>query len=408
MGRNAPQKDSEKGAKKSHRSGTRFLPVLDSRKRKVRGLVQRNGRFYAQMRLMESNGKSRAVRIPLEAERLDHAIAEAEKKRTEKRAGEIELPGVRPSFTKLVEQYLSSNIGTRRTRGMGYLSKSESTQRHEKQSLNRWIEHFGSKRIDWIEEKDLVSFVNKRTREGVKNRTINLDLVAFNNCMGYAIKQKLITRPPRLEKQMEEEVDEKRLLTREEIDRFIRAAKTPATFKKPKTGEVVYHAQNGKQLALFIEFLAASGCREQEALKIQREDVDLKEEILSIRATNTKSGKKRTIQLNGTLAAVLRKIIKSLPPETKWLFPSPRRGGVDRPADSLRQSFVMVREIVGLPEVGFHHFRHYFASRCVMQGMDFMTIAEWLGHQDGGILVGKTYGHLNDAHKRKAASRLSL
>jgi len=37
-----------------------------------------------------------------------------------------------------------------------------------------------------------------------------------------------------------------------------------------------------------------------------------------------------------------------------------------------------------------------------------MTIATWLGHQDGGILVGKTYGHLNDEHQREAASKLKL
>jgi integrase len=129
---------------------------------------------------------------------------------------------------------------------------------------------------------------------------------------------------------------------------------------------MTYHAKNGRQLSLFIKFLASSGCREQEALKIQKEDVDLKGELISIRATNTKSGKKRVIHLNAALTEVLKEILGSLPPETQWLFPSPRRGMVDRPADSLRQSFVMVRKIVGLPEVGFHHFRHYFASRCVM------------------------------------------
>jgi integrase len=418
MKRKAPQSDNLKGDKtdntdkkgknQGHGKLMRFTPVKDSRNRKVRGLVTRNGRFYAQMRIALPDGKSRALRIPLEASRLDHAIAEAEAERTKKRQGEIHLPGVRPNFAKLVEQYLQSNVGTRRTRGKGYLSKSESTQNNEKQSLERLISHLGAKRIDWIEERDLVSFVNKRTREGVKNRTINLDLIAFNNCMGYALKQKLIVRAPRLEKQIEEEIDAKRLLTREEIDRFIEAAQTPATFNNDKEKEMTYHAKNGRQLSLFIKFLASSGCREQEALKIQKEDVDLKGELISIRATNTKSGKKRVIHLNSALAVVLKEILASLPPETQWLFPSPRRGVVDRPADSLRQSFVMVRKIVGLPEVGFHHFRHYFASRCVMQGMDFMTIAEWLGHQDGGILVGKTYGHLNDEHKRSAAKKLTF
>jgi hypothetical protein len=43
-----------------------------------------------------------------------------------------------------------------------------------------------------------------------------------------------------------------------------------------------------------------------------------------------------------------------------------------------------------------------------MGGLDFMTIAHWLGHSDGGILVGKIYGHLADAHKARMADGLSI
>ena len=180
MRRKAPQKGNAEGTNvKGKNHAGRFHAVTDSRNRKVKGMVTRNGRYYAQMRVTLPDGKTRALRIPLEATRLDHAIVEAEAKRTEKHKGEIKLPGVRPSLFKLVEQYLESNIGTRRNRGMGYLSKSESTRDHEKQSLKRWIDHIGAKRIDRIEERDLVAFVNKRTGEGVKNRTINLDLIAF-------------------------------------------------------------------------------------------------------------------------------------------------------------------------------------------------------------------------------------
>src|ERR1035441_3644261 len=32
---------------------------------------------------------------------------------------------------------------------------------------------------------------------------------------------------------------------------------------------------------------------------------------------------------------------------------------------------------------------------CVMSGIDFMTIAKWVGHKDGGVLVGKVHGHLS-------------
>jgi integrase len=56
----------------------------------------------------------------------------------------------------------------------------------------------------------------------------------------------------------------------------------------------------------------------------------------------------------------------------------------------------MVCEHAKLPNVGFHvhDLRHLFCSFCVMAGIDFMTIAGWAGHKDGGILIGKVYGHL--------------
>jgi len=43
-----------------------------------------------------------------------------------------------------------------------------------------------------------------------------------------------------------------------------------------------------------------------------------------------------------------------------------------------------------------------------MAGIDFMTIAAWLGHKDGGILVGKVYGHLIDEHRQKMAAKLTI
>jgi integrase len=225
--------------------------------------------------------------------------------------------------------------------------------------------------------------------------------------MTYAKKLGLITRPVRLEKQTEEESPFKRLLTRSEIDCLIELSQVEGTFKNE--GEVVhYHAQNGKQLSLFIGFLTASGCREQEALQVQKGDVDMKQGRLTIRGETTKSGKSRSINFNPALKSSLQEIMASLPPDTVWLFPSPRRGTNDRHANTFRQSFNMVREIADMPEIGFHHFRHYFASTCVMAGVDYMTIASWLGHQDGGVLIGKIYGKLNDSHKVKAAAKLKL
>jgi integrase len=96
------------------------------------------------------------------------------------------------------------------------------------------------------------------------------------------------------------------------------------------------------------------------------------------------------------------------PSDSSFLFPSPQRGPKNIHAKSLRESFRLVRAAAGLPWVGFHDLRHFFASQCVMAGIDFMTVASWLGHSDGGILVGKVYGHLADEHKRRMADNLFL
>lgn len=57
---------------------------------------------------------------------------------------------------------------------------------------------------------------------------------------------------------------------------------------------------------------------------------------------------------------------------------------------------------------GFHDCRHHFVSVAVMSGIDYLTIARWVGHKDGGILIGKVYGHLSAEHLKKAAMRLSF
>ena len=37
-----------------------------------------------------------------------------------------------------------------------------------------------------------------------------------------------------------------------------------------------------------------------------------------------------------------------------------------------------------------------------------MTIAKWVGHDDGGKLIGKVYGHLRPEHSREMACRVLI
>ena len=122
----------------------------------------------------------------------------------------------------------------------------------------------------------------------------------------------------------------------------------------------------------------------------------------------SKSQSSRIVDFNGQLEALLREMYNRRAPDSDWLFPSPQRGERDIHAKTFRESLKLVRAEAELPNVGFHDLRHLFCSFSVMAGIDFMTIAAWLGHKDGGILIGKVYGHLLDEHRQKMAAKLTI
>ncbi len=103
------QRDNTDESSESH-AAAKFLPVRDSRKRKIRGLWRRGDRYYAQLRIEVGNGHSKPKRIPLEATTLDQAKAELEKTRTRNREGKLPSTGHRPLFSAFASEYLASPI----------------------------------------------------------------------------------------------------------------------------------------------------------------------------------------------------------------------------------------------------------------------------------------------------------
>jgi len=94
--------------------------------------------------------------------------------------------------------------------------------------------------------------------------------------------------------------------------------------------------------------------------------------------------------------------------DSSCLLPSPQRGDKDIPSKTLRPSFRCVREAAGLPKLTFHAFRRLFISKCVMAGVDYKTIASWVDHEDGGILIGNTYSFLTEDHSAETDQRLTF
>jgi integrase len=379
-----------------------FIPATDSRNRRVPGLYTRNGRYYALLWAETGNGKKAPRRMPLfDADQqpvrtLTAAKQALEIKRHERRENKLPTAGRKPSLADYCAVYFQKATVQRKRIG---------TINNERQALGRWCDNIGHVRIDQITPTLISGIVDKRLKggvfcgrklEGSSERTANLDLLILRNVLNAAVDDGLLRELPKVKKLDEAPPPKRRLLMPEEFDCLIKSSRTAC-------------AKNGQQLADYLQFLAFSGSREKEALRISINDVDFERHRVTIGGDGlSKNWESRTVEFNPNLAALLTDMFSRRPPDSSWLFPSPQRGIRDEHAQSFRESLKIARKAAELEWLGFHDLRHYFCSMCVMAGIDFMTIAAWMGHKDGGILVGKVYGHLLDEHRHRAARSLKF
>jgi integrase len=126
-----------------------------------------------------------------------------------------------------------------------------------------------------------------------------------------------------------------------------------------------------------------------------------------------KGGRERDVPLaDSTGLALSAHLAYAVPVTLPWHEPGTRRHGRLHTATLLfttpdgraldRNAFNATvwrpaREAAGLDHDrvnGCHMLRHVYASTLISRGVDVRTVAEYLGHSDGGALVLRTYSHL--------------
>jgi integrase len=399
-----------------------FRKVFDGCKRRVRGLWQAtaSGNYYAQLTVEdeEQPDKLRIRKVRLVDEdgnpvrTVSQAVKAMARLKAKREDGSMPVLKRSPRFSDFVKTYLDWIKA-------GEGQKAQSTIEKEDGQLERWKGHFGTCRLDQIRPTHVNKYVQKRLEAGMSPRTTKLDVIALRNVLNHAIDEgwiKVLPLPRSRRKKIKlgGVVESKRdLFDPRDLDALCEAA-----LAKKEDGEPV--TKNGQQLCDYLRFMAYSGTRRNEALGAQWSDVDFDGALLHVRRQIThrgvelpKNGTTRMVDFNPKLEALLRDMHGRRAPDTDWVFPSPQRGEKDIPAKSFRESFDMakahaLKDHPKLAGKGFHALRHYYISYCVMSGLDYLTIAEWVGHQDGGVLIGKVYGHLNDEHKKAAAQRVNF
>jgi integrase len=150
-----------------------------------------------------------------------------------------------------------------------------------------------------------------------------------------------------------------------------------------------------------VEFLAYSGLRISEARAITWADV-LKDQIYVRPGKNDQS--RHVPILPGMRDLLLR--LREMP--RCYRDPQREAGNYVLSVTSCSDALAAACRTLKLHHLTHHDLRHLFATRCIESGVDIPTVSRWLGHQDGGALAMKVYGHLRDDHSQSMAAKVQF
>lgn len=153
--------------------------------------------------------------------------------------------------------------------------------------------------------------------------------------------------------------------------------------------------KHGESFTNLLIFYANTGARLNEALNLIWNDVDLINKQITFR--QTKAGKKRIMPMNKALFEMLSKMSLNASNKSDRVFKY-------KPV-TVSHTF---REI--LNEIGFekgisvHVFRHTFASYLIMNGVDLLTLAKYMGNSVK--IIEKHYVHLSKGYYHNSIKKL--
>lgn len=148
-----------------------------------------------------------------------------------------------------------------------------------------------------------------------------------------------------------------------------------------------------QRAARAVRFLAYGGPRISSAGEVMVSDVDWARNEIILR--KTKNGKICRVPMIPEMQDICRILVTEYPGKGPLL-----------PIKNPRHALKKACEAIGIHPLTNHDLRHLFITRCIESGVDVKTVAEWVGHQDGGALILKTYAHLRNEHSQKMAAKV--
>lgn len=159
-----------------------------------------------------------------------------------------------------------------------------------------------------------------------------------------------------------------------------------------------------------VLLLAYQGLRTQEVLRLDWRAVDTVHGTIRIRAEGTKSGRGRSVPMHAKVQLLLVGMWAAAgQPHRGPVFLSSRgepyqdtRGKGGNP---LKKQHALACETAGVDGFRVHDWRHDWAARCVMSGMDLYTLMRLGGW--ASLRMVERYASISAEHAREAMSRVA-
>lgn len=274
--------------------------------------------------------------------------------------------------------------------------------------LNRMRVYFGKKQLRTFSyatiqayQSHRINTISERTKKQLSITSVNRELALLRRMFNVAFREQWVRQNPMLTGEslisVAAEHKRERIITRVEENRLLKACDSP---RRQHLKGIVIAALD-------------TGMRQGEILSLVWDDVDLDQDQISIKSTNTKTAIARNVPITPRLKQYLESI--HLDGSTREYFPLNGTDAVftshhlpwgkGQRLSGVKTSFNAARKDAGLEDLRFHDLRHTAATRMVRKGMALSEVGKILGHTEPDT----TYRYVNADHDtiRRAARALT-
>ena len=245
-----------------------------------------------------------------------------------------------------------------------------STEKHYRDIIKySWYKYYdGNNKLCDMTQDDIDGYTIYMKENNTKDTTININLKAMKTIIKFFTNKGYIDNIN--VSLIKADIDVIEAYSDEEISRLL---------VKPNIRKCSFATYRNW---VIVNFLCNTGCRRSTLINIHIEDLDLDNGFCQYR--HTKNRKKQTVPITPTMCDILREYISYLPNDCEYLFPNVL--GNKMMARSLSHAMDDYNDSRGVYRHGIHKFRHWFAKKSVMCGMDLIRLQKILGHSNLDML----------------------